>query len=277
MLDSPGCVNRMLDSPRVTRELRLTLSRRELMEQEEDSAKGTGPPLHVRTGRRAKCVHWWTSRPCGREAVTFRRRDATQRPARKKEKSHTDVTGDSCVTDCTTPCADTCTLAHATARLDPFLSLPSLFFFFSPVPFFSLSLSFFSLPFLFFSPFFFFSLPFLFSPSFFFSPSLFLSMSGRSRSWINCKNDRGAPTATSGDAAGTVTITIFQSYCADARTDTKHSLDPAPSSKDLTTTGSLYAIVGIDVVTALVPEEDVWQLEETKTCAREIQFQDGEL
>ena len=37
------------------------------------------------------------------------------------------------------------------------------------------------------------------------------------------KNDRGAPTANSGDAAGTVTITIFQSYCADARTDTKHS------------------------------------------------------
>ena len=46
---------------------------------------------------------------------------------------------------------------------------------------------------------------------------------GRSRSWINCKNDRGAPTANSGDAAGTVIITIFQSYCADARTDTKHS------------------------------------------------------
>ena len=54
-------------------------------------------------------------------------------------------------------------------------------------------------------------------------------------------------------------------------------LDPAPSSKDETTTGSLYAIDGIDVVTALVPEEeDVWQFEVTKMCAREIQFQDGE-
>ena len=37
------------------------------------------------------------------------------------------------------------------------------------------------------------------------------------------KNDRGVPTANSGDAAGTSIITIFQSYCADARTDTKHS------------------------------------------------------
>ena len=53
-------------------------------------------------------------------------------------------------------------------------------------------------------------------------------------------------------------------------------LDPVPSSKDEMTTGSLYAIDGIDVVTALVPEEDVWQFEVTKTCAREIQFQDGE-
>ena len=53
-------------------------------------------------------------------------------------------------------------------------------------------------------------------------------------------------------------------------------LDPAPSSKDETTTGSLHAIDGIDVVTALVPEDDVWQFEVTKTCAREIQFQDGE-
>ena len=42
------------------------------------------------------------------------------------------------------------------------------------------------------------------------------------------------------------------------------------------TTGNLYAIDGIDVVTALVPEEDVWQFGVTKTCAREIQFQDGE-
>ena len=53
-------------------------------------------------------------------------------------------------------------------------------------------------------------------------------------------------------------------------------LDPAPSHKDETTTGNLNAINGIDVVTALVPEEDVWQFEVTKTCAREIQFQDGE-
>ena len=53
-------------------------------------------------------------------------------------------------------------------------------------------------------------------------------------------------------------------------------LDPAPSSKDEATTGSLHAIDGINVVTALVPEEDVSQIEETKTCAREIQFQDGE-
>ena len=37
-------------------------------------------------------------------------------------------------------------------------------------------------------------------------------------------------------------------------------LDPAPSSKDETTTSSLYVIDGIDVV----PEEDVWQIEVTK-------------
>ena len=53
-------------------------------------------------------------------------------------------------------------------------------------------------------------------------------------------------------------------------------VDPAPFSKDETTIGSLHAIDGIDVVAALVPEEDVWQFEVTKTCAREIQFQDGE-
>ena len=134
--------------------------------------------------------------------------------------------------------------------------------------------------------------------------------------------------STGGDAAGTVTITIFQSYCADARTDTKHQneqmdslmemgtqehreqrgvrlnetlssemskrpvvkaqpaysptiapmmeslglivlLVPAPFSKNETTIGSLHAIDGIDVVTARAPEEDVWQIEETKTCARE--------
>ena len=40
-------------------------------------------------------------------------------------------------------------------------------------------------------------------------------------------------------------------------------LEPAPLSKDETTTGSLHAIDGIDVVTALVPEEDVWRSEET--------------
>ena len=53
-------------------------------------------------------------------------------------------------------------------------------------------------------------------------------------------------------------------------------LDTAPSSKDEATTGSLHAIDGIDVVTALVPEEDVLQFEVTKTRARKIQFQDGE-
>ena len=53
-------------------------------------------------------------------------------------------------------------------------------------------------------------------------------------------------------------------------------LDPAPSNKHETTTSSLYATDGIDVVTALVPEEDVWQFEVTKTCLRKIQFQDGE-
>ena len=47
-------------------------------------------------------------------------------------------------------------------------------------------------------------------------------------------------------------------------------LDPAPSSKDETTTGSLHAIDGIDVVTVLVPEEDICQFEVMKTCAREI-------
>ena len=56
----------------------------------------------------------------------------------------------------------------------------------------------------------------------------------------------------------------------------KWSLTQHQFSKDETTTGSLYVINGINVVTALVPEEDVWQIEETKTCARKIQFQDGE-
>ena len=51
-------------------------------------------------------------------------------------------------------------------------------------------------------------------------------------------------------------------------------LDLAPSSKDEATTGSLHAIDGIDVVTALVPEEDVRQFEVLKTYTREIQFQD---
>ena len=53
-------------------------------------------------------------------------------------------------------------------------------------------------------------------------------------------------------------------------------LDPAPSSKDETTTNKLYAIDGIDVGTVLAPKEDVWQFEVTTRCAREIQFQDGE-
>ena len=47
---------------------------------------------------------------------------------------------------------------------------------------------------------------------------------GRSRSWINCKNECGVPPANSGDAARTIIIIIiFQIYRADARTDTKHS------------------------------------------------------
>ena len=52
--------------------------------------------------------------------------------------------------------------------------------------------------------------------------------------------------------------------------------DPAPSSKDETITSSLHAVNGIDAVTALVPEEVVWQFEVTKTRARKIQFHDGE-
>ena len=55
MLDSPGGVNRMLDSPRVTRVLRLTHS------ADASSRNGrrivpmrTGPPLHVHTGRWAR-------------------------------------------------------------------------------------------------------------------------------------------------------------------------------------------------------------------------------
>ena len=149
------------------------------------------------------------------------------------------------------------------------------------------------------------------------------------------KNDRGAPTANSGDAVGTVTIIIFspsvpmegptqnvQNELMDSPMDmgaqehrerrkvrldetlpgemskrpvvkakSAHPsmiapmmerlgstvlLDPSPSSKDEATTGSLHAIDGIDVVTALVPDEDVWQFEGTKTCATEIQFQDRE-
>ena len=46
-------------------------------------------------------------------------------------------------------------------------------------------------------------------------------------------------------------------------------LDLAPSSKDEATTGILHAIDGIDVVTALVLEEDVWQIEERRKRARE--------
>ena len=46
-------------------------------------------------------------------------------------------------------------------------------------------------------------------------------VSGRSSRWINCKNDRGAPTATSGDAAGTFTIT-FSSRTAPMQEPTQH-------------------------------------------------------
>ena len=53
-------------------------------------------------------------------------------------------------------------------------------------------------------------------------------------------------------------------------------LNPPPSSKDEATTGGLHATDETDVVTALVPEDDVWQFKVTKTCVREIQFQDGE-
>ena len=51
---------------------------------------------------------------------------------------------------------------------------------------------------------------------------------------------------------------------------------PASSSKDQMTIGGLYVIDGIDVVTTLVPEEDVWQFEATETCTTETQMQDGE-
>ena len=80
----------------------------------------TGPPLHVRTGRWAKravsaLVDVAPLGQGGGDLPQTRRHTAPRTP---KRKSHTDVTGDSCVTDCTTPCADTYTLAHATARLD---------------------------------------------------------------------------------------------------------------------------------------------------------------
>ena len=48
-------------------------------------------------------------------------------------------------------------------------------------------------------------------------------------------------------------------------------LDPAPSNKDETTTGNLHVINGIDVATALVPEEEERQFEVTRTCARETE------
>ena len=55
MLDSPGGVYRMLDSPRVTRELRLTHSAdANSRNGRRIVPKGTGPPLHVHTGRWAK-------------------------------------------------------------------------------------------------------------------------------------------------------------------------------------------------------------------------------
>ena len=46
-------------------------------------------------------------------------------------------------------------------------------------------------------------------------------------------------------------------------------LDPAPSSKDATTTGSLHAFDGIHVAAAIVPEEDVWQFEATNVHHRD--------
>ena len=55
MLDSPGGVNRMLESPRVTRELRLTHSAvANSRNGRRIGPKGTAPPLHGRTGRWAK-------------------------------------------------------------------------------------------------------------------------------------------------------------------------------------------------------------------------------
>ena len=51
---------------------------------------------------------------------------------------------------------------------------------------------------------------------------------------------------------------------------------PASSSKDGMTIGGLYVIGGIDVVATLVPEEDVWQFEATRTCTTETPMQDGE-
>ena len=48
------------------------------------------------------------------------------------------------------------------------------------------------------------------------------------------------------------------------------------SSKDEMTIGGMYVIDGIDVVAALVPEEDVWQFEATEACTTEIQMQDRE-
>ena len=51
---------------------------------------------------------------------------------------------------------------------------------------------------------------------------------------------------------------------------------PVSFSKDEMTTGGLFVIDGIDVVATLVPEEDVWQIEATKTCTTETQMQDRE-
>ena len=42
------------------------------------------------------------------------------------------------------------------------------------------------------------------------------------------------------------------------------------------TIGGLYVIDGFNVVATLVPEEDVWQFEETETCTTETHKQDGE-
>ena len=50
----------------------------------------------------------------------------------------------------------------------------------------------------------------------------------------------------------------------------------ASSSKDEMTVGGLYVIDGIDVVAALLPEEDAWHFEAAQTCTTETQLRDRE-